>query len=914
MPRVASIEDLDLAIRAGDWTAAGATAALLDATSDSQSFSSRSRKTDTSYSRCGSSVSSVDAARAADLDRLVDEGDWDAVVRAAAKFKESDDLSASASHQASRKSSEDLSVDTSTFSNAQTTLREIENLLSEIDSPASQQEKSRPSKSNDPPIHDAQLKVSSNIFEMALEAAKVEDGDETILDRIMLDEAMHSEQERSQPTKLKQGSKETIQENPFVKILQQMITHEEMHEAAQGNSSDRRSSTILLESIRSEIDLLGPDAKEFIRRIISTEFPSSPDPTLMDLINVGPGRTGYAYKPGEWVEIQGAEMSYRIQMITRVLKLSPPNWDWNDPANEGQNPEWMYFYHAGNKRMIEAHEVRSPKEGLVRIFGQRPWIWQQWACLKLEHTLRFQEGHQDDFMSKDVPKFATDLWERWLNHPLNHDFRKVYFDDRVGDRGRQELVNHIMTPFTLLDKMKEDKEDWNFHEETRFSVFTYLGLLGSGYIIPIAITMLQVAIPGILIWNLLDPDSKDLLDPDSEETSCPSLSRFGYTNECGRSPVSQAMSLVVLLFYLFKVVPDTVSSFYDTTGAGVSVYSRLVSLRRQIWTRGDDRLEQLIGFRMDIYMNTGYVNLLYMLNIFIIINTDDAFEILLNALAFEFVIQLDNAFVQSVWWDPGHRWIMAGSMEIVLQSVILQSALSSAERFAESFHVTKELALRVGAGDPHLFRNYSVAEKDVASTKFMTNDETVKFLCKKVALETNNKEAIVEYQKPRVFFGCILSFIKHIGYKGGGVFDRYASLRTWSRWEEILYVVPVPDVRETLSVDSTGKTFVNEELSGTTSTDDAPFENLDQEYLEGKKEWEVFCYQFLKVLCFQSLVRFCRMAWRKRKYSSVPWRAFDCFLQWLSFVIQIVFPVYTIICLLGTGASIAGIGSPNSGM
>ena len=85
-------EDLDSAIESGDWAAVGATAALLAAASDSQSFSSKSRYTNTS-SRNGSSVSSFDAARAAELDHLVDAGDWEGVVLAAAKFEASEETS-----------------------------------------------------------------------------------------------------------------------------------------------------------------------------------------------------------------------------------------------------------------------------------------------------------------------------------------------------------------------------------------------------------------------------------------------------------------------------------------------------------------------------------------------------------------------------------------------------------------------------------------------------------------------------------------------------------------------------------------------------------------------------------------------------------------------------------------------------
>lgn len=80
-------EQLDSLIETGDWAAVGATAALLAAASDSQSQSSRS----VARSRPGSTTSgSIDAARAAELDHLVEAGDWEGVVLAAARFEASD--------------------------------------------------------------------------------------------------------------------------------------------------------------------------------------------------------------------------------------------------------------------------------------------------------------------------------------------------------------------------------------------------------------------------------------------------------------------------------------------------------------------------------------------------------------------------------------------------------------------------------------------------------------------------------------------------------------------------------------------------------------------------------------------------------------------------------------------------------
>lgn len=88
-PNIPSVtrDDLDSAIEAGDWAAVGATAALLAATSDSQSFSSKSEQHTGTRSISGSSVSSLDVARAAELDHLVDAGDWEGVVLAAAKYE-----------------------------------------------------------------------------------------------------------------------------------------------------------------------------------------------------------------------------------------------------------------------------------------------------------------------------------------------------------------------------------------------------------------------------------------------------------------------------------------------------------------------------------------------------------------------------------------------------------------------------------------------------------------------------------------------------------------------------------------------------------------------------------------------------------------------------------------------------------
>ncbi len=46
-------------------------------------------------------------------------------------------------------------------------------------------------------------------------------------------------------------------------------------------------------------------------------------------------------------------------------------------------------------------------------------------------------------MELDIQKYAADLWEEWLDHPSNFEFRELYYDERIGERGRVLLANHV---------------------------------------------------------------------------------------------------------------------------------------------------------------------------------------------------------------------------------------------------------------------------------------------------------------------------------------------------------------------------------------------------------------------------------------------------------------------------------------
>lgn len=83
-----SRNDLDAAIDAADWAAVGATAALLANTNANSNISATPMSNQTTGSnRTG--MSDLDQQRANELDHLVDTGDWEGVVLAAAKFESS---------------------------------------------------------------------------------------------------------------------------------------------------------------------------------------------------------------------------------------------------------------------------------------------------------------------------------------------------------------------------------------------------------------------------------------------------------------------------------------------------------------------------------------------------------------------------------------------------------------------------------------------------------------------------------------------------------------------------------------------------------------------------------------------------------------------------------------------------------
>lgn len=193
----------------------------------------------------------------------------------------------------------------------------------------------------------------------------------------------------------------------------------------------------------------------------------------------------HRYDIGEWVEVRGPSMKYRLERIEDVIRTN---------GDEGDDDQ--YVYETSVDHQLAEESIRWPREGLRRVFGMGPWAWRQWACVKLENKLRFQVGHPDDLQLLDIRAYAIELWELWLADPRNKSFQELF--ERVGESGQNELIHHIMTPFNLMHNIATNMDDnWEL-EDSGVSLFTYVSLLGSGFFDAFIVLALQVSIPIIL--------------------------------------------------------------------------------------------------------------------------------------------------------------------------------------------------------------------------------------------------------------------------------------------------------------------------------------------------------------------------------------------------------------------------------
>lgn len=123
-------------------------------------------------------------------------------------------------------------------------------------------------------------------------------------------------------------------------------------------------------------------------------------------------------------------------------------------------------------------------------------------------------------------------------------------------------------------------------------------------------------------------------------------------------------------------------------GNSQNTSSRIRSLRRITWDEGNDNFFQSVGYTVDLFMNSGYVCLLYLFNIWILYNVSDPFELLGSVIFFEFLFDLDEEIAQASWWDRKKRYLKAGIVSSIIQNTIRRSIFADAETYVKKMGAT----------------------------------------------------------------------------------------------------------------------------------------------------------------------------------------------------------------------------------
>lgn len=65
-------------------------------------------------------------------------------------------------------------------------------------------------------------------------------------------------------------------------------------------------------------------------------------------------------------------------------------------------------------------------------------------------------------------------------------------------------------------------------------------------------------------------------------------------------------------------------------------------------------------------MNTTYNSYIYLANLLVLFTYENPWDIVLNALAVEFIKDIDESFTSTIAYDTDYRYLKAGAIEMVI--------------------------------------------------------------------------------------------------------------------------------------------------------------------------------------------------------------------------------------------------------
>ena len=123
------------------------------------------------------------------------------------------------------------------------------------------------------------------------------------------------------------------------------------------------------------------DLEPRVAEAVESDFPdaySDPTPADMDAALNEPTNKKIKFEKGQWCEYLGGDMKWHLAQVRRVVRIAPENYDPTSLAE----PEWDFYYQFRGGAVAADYDVRASEEALKRIYGHRPWLWQQWALVR----------------------------------------------------------------------------------------------------------------------------------------------------------------------------------------------------------------------------------------------------------------------------------------------------------------------------------------------------------------------------------------------------------------------------------------------------------------------------------------------------------------------------------------------------
>ena len=344
---------------------------------------------------------------------------------------------------------------------------------------------------------------------------------------------------------------------------------------------------------------------------------------------------------------------------------------------------------------------------------------------------------------------------------------------------QEALLAWVLEPFAALDMITGGEEDdgWDFDEEP-LSCYTYVSVVGGGYLVAMITAFVQITLPITLFYGVIH---QEILENFESVPVC----------EGDGSPNNRFAILCVVLMYITTIVPSQIELFMNKVANADNAISKLNSLRQVITDKNEDTYGQKWGFKLDIFCNTAYVGILYTMNIFLVFCSADAIDIVLNAIAVEFIATLDEVVAQR--WDADKRVIRAGACELVLRRYLRLHELDKLKVQHPARPAAPEM--KRGSSGDHTPRRRASIDHAAQGLDVTLHQDSLRRTLKQSDDERFEKiNAIADAHMEKKPFGFGILTVLHLR-QGAVLFERHGAYIDDINWDEVLSCGP-PDLED----------------------------------------------------------------------------------------------------------------------